>query len=398
MGPFAPEIISEELNLVFALLIGIAFGFVLEQAGFSSSRRLAGLFYGRDFTVLRVFFTAAVTAMSGILVLGHYGLLDLDIIYINPLYLWAAIIGGVIMGLGFIIGGYCPGTSLCGAAIGKIDGMVFVLGGLLGVIVFGEAYPAFEKIFNGAYFGDITAPSALGISPGFFAFGMIIIAVFAFIVTTKIERKINPSSGSKEFPFRNHFLAGTSVVILGIMLIFLPDRKTSFLAKIADADYVRSQPMAAMDVDEVAFRILDHDKRILLIDVRDSTSFTKMALPGSVNISLKEMFGKQWRESLGSGKDKIFIAEDEISERKAFLLAKSLGYERLYCLQGGLSTFRDRIFSDASPIGRVTADEQDAHRFHARAGTTIMQMIRDQAAGPKMVIKKVKKVAGGCGS
>src|SRR5512140_2295711 len=111
MGPFVPDLISDQLNLVVALILGIAFGFVLEQAGFSSSRKLAGVFYGYDFTVLRVFFTAAVTAMAGSIILGYMGLLDMEMIYINPTYLWAAIVGGAIMGVGFIIGGYCPGTS-----------------------------------------------------------------------------------------------------------------------------------------------------------------------------------------------------------------------------------------------------------------------------------------------
>ena len=56
MGPLVPDIIGNELNLVAALFIGIAFGFILEQAGFSTSKKLVGLFYGYDFTVLRVFF------------------------------------------------------------------------------------------------------------------------------------------------------------------------------------------------------------------------------------------------------------------------------------------------------------------------------------------------------
>ncbi|MDH7516705.1 MAG: YeeE/YedE thiosulfate transporter family protein, partial [Bacteroidota bacterium] len=121
MGPLVPDIISQNLNLVAALLIGIAFGAILEQAGFSSSRRLVGLFYGYDFTVLRVFFTAGVTAMAGIILLEHFGLIDINLVYINPLYLQSAIVGGLIMGLGFVIGGYCPGTSVCAAAIGKTD-------------------------------------------------------------------------------------------------------------------------------------------------------------------------------------------------------------------------------------------------------------------------------------
>ena len=67
MGPLVPDVITDELNLVVALLVGIGFGFILEQAGFSSSRKLTGFFYGTDFTVLRVFFTAGVTAMIGVL-------------------------------------------------------------------------------------------------------------------------------------------------------------------------------------------------------------------------------------------------------------------------------------------------------------------------------------------
>ena len=66
MGPLvANEIISESTNLLLAFFIGIGFGFVLESSGFSSSRKLAGVFYGYDTVVLKVFFTAAITAMLG---------------------------------------------------------------------------------------------------------------------------------------------------------------------------------------------------------------------------------------------------------------------------------------------------------------------------------------------
>lgn len=141
MGPLVPDHLEFGLSLVIALLLGVAFGFILEQSGFSSSRRLAGLFYGRDFVVLRVFFTAAITAMSGIILLAYLGLLNLDIIYVNPTFLRSAIVGGVIMGAGFIIGGFCPGTSACAAAIGKLDAWFFILGLFLGIFLFAEAYP-----------------------------------------------------------------------------------------------------------------------------------------------------------------------------------------------------------------------------------------------------------------
>jgi hypothetical protein len=55
MGPLVVNgIISENTNLFLAFLIGIGFGFVLEQCGFSSSRKLAGVFYGYDTVVLKV--------------------------------------------------------------------------------------------------------------------------------------------------------------------------------------------------------------------------------------------------------------------------------------------------------------------------------------------------------
>jgi uncharacterized protein len=109
MGPLAiNEIISENTNLFLAFIIGIGFGFVLEQSGFSSSRKLAGVFYGYDTVVLKVFFTGAITTMLGLLFFSLFGWIDLKLVYVNPTYLTSAIVGGIIMGAGFIMGGYCP--------------------------------------------------------------------------------------------------------------------------------------------------------------------------------------------------------------------------------------------------------------------------------------------------
>ena len=191
MGPLVPDIISNELNLVLALVIGFFFGFILEQAGFSSTRKLAGLFYGYDFTVLRVFFTAGVTAMIGIVVLAYFGLVEWDLLYINPTFLYSAIIGGLIMGVGFIIGGYCPGTSFAGASIGKIDAIVFIIGTVLGVFIFAELYPYFKSIYLANNYGDLRLDKFLGVNPGLIVFIFAFIAFLAFVITTKIEYKVN---------------------------------------------------------------------------------------------------------------------------------------------------------------------------------------------------------------
>ena len=190
MGPLISYgIITENTNFLLAFIIGIGFGFVLESSGFSSSRKLAGVFYGYDTVVLKVFFTAAVTAMLGLLFFSLFGWIDLDLIYINPTFLYSAIGGGVIMGAGFIMGGFCPGTSFCGASIGKIDAMVFIAGLFIGVLIFAEGYPIWEDFYNAAALGSPKLSSTLGLSDGFLSLGIIIIALSMFLVAEWAEKK-----------------------------------------------------------------------------------------------------------------------------------------------------------------------------------------------------------------
>jgi len=159
MGPLIiNDIISQNTNFLLAFLIGIGFGFVLESSGFSSSRKLAGVFYGYDTVVLKVFFTAAIVAMLGLLFMSLFNWIDLDMVYINPTYLWSTIIGGAIMGAGFITGGFCPGTSFCAASIGKIDALFFIGGMFLGIFIFTEAYPLLEPLYKGSFKGTPTLP------------------------------------------------------------------------------------------------------------------------------------------------------------------------------------------------------------------------------------------------
>ncbi|MGC8865373.1 MAG: YeeE/YedE thiosulfate transporter family protein [Bacteroidales bacterium] len=191
MGPLITNgIIDPGWNNYIALLLGIAFGYVLESAGFSSSRKLAGVFYGYDFVVLKVFFTAAVVAAIGIYLMGHLGWLDINQLYIQPAYVQSTIVGGIIMGVGFIMGGFCPGTSFTGVAIGKIDAMMFSLGMFVGVFIFGELYPLFDKLYNAGNLGYITITDYFGIQPGLFILGLTVVALVAFYVTALIQKKV----------------------------------------------------------------------------------------------------------------------------------------------------------------------------------------------------------------
>jgi hypothetical protein len=190
MGPLSSYFVFPEwLNMLTAFLIGTGFGFALEQGGFSSSRKLAGMFYGYDATVLKVFFTAAVVALIGSQLMGYLGLLNLNQVYVNEYYVTAAIVGGIIMGAGFIMGGFCPGTGLCAMSIGKIDAIVFVAGGLAGAFIFAETYPYIQEMANAGYKGPVRINESLGLSPGMFALLMICAAAAMFWIAEIAEKK-----------------------------------------------------------------------------------------------------------------------------------------------------------------------------------------------------------------
>ena len=190
MGPLTGILESNQsINLLIAFLIGIGFGFALEQAGFSSSRKLAGMFYGYDATVLKVFFTAAIVAMIGSKILSSLGMLDMNLVFHNYFYPGPAIIGGIIMGAGFIMGGFCPGTGISAAAIGKLDAFIFLLGGGVGALLFAETYPLIESFHNQGSKGAVKLSESLGLSDSLFILLVAIIAVGMFWLAEKAEKR-----------------------------------------------------------------------------------------------------------------------------------------------------------------------------------------------------------------
>jgi hypothetical protein len=199
MGPISSLInMPAWLDLLIAFMIGTGFGFALEQAGFSSSRKLVGMFYGYDTTVIKVFFTAAIVALVGSQFLSYLGLLDLNKVFVNEYYVIPAIAGGIIMGAGFIMGGFCPGTGLSAMSIGKIDALFFFFGGLTGALLFAETYPLIKDIADGSYKGPVKINEVFGISPGLFTFLLIAAAVGMFWLAEKAEKRFARAEISNE--------------------------------------------------------------------------------------------------------------------------------------------------------------------------------------------------------
>jgi len=408
MAPLFPlELIDQGWYLVIIFFIGLFFGLILEQSGFSSSRKLAGVFYGYDFVVLKVFFTAGITAMSGLVILGYFDLIDLSVLHINSNFLVSAAIGGVIMGFGFILGGFCPGTSVTGAVIGKIDAMVFIAGIFLGVFIFGAFDTTFNQLFTGYYFDKELVSDTLGIGKHFMVLIWIVMALMAFGVAAWFEKR-----ATKGLPPTNHRYPSLSTEVIlaltiGVIILFMPQQKAKGLFE-KDVDHVITDIQTGNQVissDELAFLLIKDPKQLLLIDVREPEAFAKFHLPGSVNIPL-EMIGHRTFKEQFRHQDKrtVLISTGGVAAAKAQIVLSRMGYSHLELLRGGLNQVVTDIFSDNTlPEETVKEDVISKYRFRARASNFFRGLdeestpVQTGTRAPAAPIEiQQQQAAGGC--
>jgi uncharacterized membrane protein YedE/YeeE len=178
-----------DVSLIIAFAIGIGFGFALERGGFGNARILAAQFYLGNMRVLKVMFTAIVTAMLGIYYLSVIGFIDLSLIYVSETYIVPQVVGGLILGFGFIIGGYCPGTSMVSFSTGRLDGLVYIFGLIAGIFVFGEMFPLISDFYNSTNMGSLTLPQYFDMSYGLVVLFVVLMALGAFAAAEWAEKK-----------------------------------------------------------------------------------------------------------------------------------------------------------------------------------------------------------------
>ena len=183
-------VFGSETSLVFAFLIGLGFGFALERAGFGSARKLVSQFYLNDMAVFKVMFTAIITAMLGVTYLSWIGVLNLSLVYLVPTFLVPQVVGGLVLGVGFVLGGYCPGTALAATATGRLDAVVYGLGLYAGTLVFAEAYPLFKPLHQVTPMGQVTIPEYFNLPYGAVVFAVVLMAIGGFAGAGWVEKKM----------------------------------------------------------------------------------------------------------------------------------------------------------------------------------------------------------------
>jgi rhodanese-related sulfurtransferase len=411
MAPF-PLALSDLLGhwpsyLVY-LLIGIAFGYALEIGGFADSRKLAAQFYFKDLTVLKVMFGAIITAAVLIFLASALGLLDYNLVYVNPTYLWPGIVGGLIMGVGFIVGGFCPGTSLVSAAVFKIDGIFFALGVFFGIFLFGETVEYFEDFWNSSYLGRFTLQEWLNVPTGVVVVGVVLMALFMFWGGEKLEQKFGKLNLAREPKWRYGaaftVFAG-AVVVMAIGQPTTADR-WSKIEPVEGARLVNRE--LQIHPAELLDNIHDQTINVIMLDVRSETDFNLFHILDARHVKLEDI-----PDAIPTLLEEpsntliVVMSNDETAATEAWKILRAESVPTTYILEGGvnnwLAVFGGDELGETAVVKENGRDDTLGYTFASALGS------RYEWAAPNpghysltytpKVILEVKRgpTGGGCG-
>jgi rhodanese-related sulfurtransferase len=406
--------------VVFAL-IGFAFGFTLEMSGFGNSQKLAAQFYFTDMTVLKVMFTAIAVAM--VLTFGAVGLgfLDFNLVWVNPTYLASGILGGLIMGFGFIIGGFCPTTSLASASTGKYDGMFFVLGGFVGAFLFGETEKFFTQWYNTAgYYGRLTLMDVFHLPAGVIVTMVVLMALFMFWGAEQLERIFGKKDLSKEPKTRVYAAVGLLVLAVGVMVIGTPSTETKY-SRLQINRTVNEQQVQMSAEDALAqrqmqivpaelFKSMNDDAlKLTMIDVRPEADYNLFHIRGAINVPADQLKAHipEWLANSAPNSVYVVMSNDEERSTNAWKTLVAEAVSNVYILEGGINNWISFFGEDDPSIEKASAPagaEQLQFQFPSALGD------RYQCADPSPIeyealefIPKIQlqlkrdKSGGGCG-
>jgi hypothetical protein len=363
--------------------IGFAFGAVLEMTGFGDTRKLAAQFYLRDMTVLKTMFTAIVVAAVLLLGASSLGALDLSRVWVNPTYLWPGIVGGLIMGVGFVVGGFCPGTSLVAAATLKVDGILFVLGALVGVGIFGESVSSFEPFWLSSYMGRFTLPDWLGLPAGVVLVLVVAMALFMFWGAERIERAFapraadgEPAPAARRGRAKVAAAAALAVAAVGVAALGQPS---------ADARWAKASPALHQMTEErslfasppevVSLR-KETSVKVELLDLRGEHDFNLFHAGGARRVDPAALEqGPELRRLLDRPASTVtfLVGNGELLPLSSWKRLTALGVRNLYVVEGGMNRWLELYPAPECVAEKGVAEGEDgsAWRFAYATGASL---------------------------
>jgi rhodanese-related sulfurtransferase/uncharacterized membrane protein (DUF485 family) len=396
------------MYLVFAL-IGFGFGFVLESSGFGNSKKLAAQFYFKELTVLKVMFGAIVTAMVLLFTMIGLGLLDYNGIWVNPTYLSSGILGGLIMGVGFIIGGFCPGTSLVAMATRKIDGLFFVMGGLFGIFLFGETERYFDYWWNNSgYLGRLTIQGWLNVPTGAVVMGIVLMALFMFWGSEHLERIFGGRDLRKEPKFRISGAAFLLILAATVLLLGDAGSEEKYARIRVEKDTALQNREVQIEPAELLAAQANNTLRTVILDVRPEQEYNlfhirgaKLVKPGGLSSLIPDIHAKQTNNTVY-----VVVSNDESAATDAWkhLVAESVS--NVYILEGGINNWIATYGVGEPQISLISTgvgDDRLRYEFPAALGDRYECAAPDPHVWEMEFIPKIKlefkrdKSGGGCG-
>jgi rhodanese-related sulfurtransferase len=402
-------LLGKPLMFVVFGVIGFGFGFVLESAGFGNSKKLAAQFYFRELTVLKVMFGAIVTAMVLIFITVGLGILDFSQLWVNPTYLASGIVGGLIMGVGFIVGGFCPGTSLVAMVTGKLDGLFFVLGVLFGIFVFGETVEYYWDWWNNAgYMGRITIYEWLDVPAGVVVVGVVLMALFMFWGAEQLERIFGGRDLSKEPRWRRYAAVGLAAFAVSVLVIGAPTTEQKYARIASTKDAALASREVQIHPGELLTSIADNTLKVVVLDVRPEAEYNQFHIAGARNVPLDEIPALVPELQVQQALNTLFVlaSNDEIAATEAWKILSAESVPNVYILEGGVNQWIATFGQEEGGIVQVatpSGDDALCWSFPAALGDRFQAADPDPHAWQLEFTPKIKlqikrdKSGGGCG-
>jgi len=384
---------SEEFRLLTAIVIGFVFGLSLEGAGFGNARKLAAQFYLYDMTVFKVMFTAVLVAMVGLYTLVGAGVVDLTAIWINPTYMWAQVVGGFLMGVGFIMAGLCPGTSVVSLSSGRYDGIVAFAGIMVGSLVFALAvdwFPQLEWLYEHGRHVSLL-PHVFHLSFPVVMLGVVVIAVAGFVGAEKVEQIYRARYGAIELTPPTTRRSPRVKFALGGALVAVALVSLAWKQAPPQATPVRARPLAPIDLAEA---IIAAEPDVMILDLRSQREGG--GIPGAFAVTdstaIPVLAGAIPETRV------VVYDEDGFLKELPATWPPTLDY---YYLEGGLGGWRTEVLTPATAAGfgleqqAVTERQQQIAAFFSGSAVATT-VVAPPPLLPSGGSHKKKERVGGC--
>ena len=176
------------MNLLYGLLVGVVMGALIQRVGASSPRMIAAALRLENLTIIKFMATTIAVGMVLVYIMSQFMPMHFDV---KPAYIVGVFVGGLIFGVGFAVGGYCPGTCVVGVGEGRRDAWAAVIGGVVGAVVFTLVYSALEgSMIKPLNYGKVTLADVLHVPAVALAIviGALFIAIVVWLPTMRAGR------------------------------------------------------------------------------------------------------------------------------------------------------------------------------------------------------------------